>query len=170
MLLITDANLDTTRAMDACAFGSSFTIATAMVAYCWGDGVTAVRTIQVARTGTVPSIVAGPTNLFTVVQAPAVAGLTCVVANAGATLAAVFIIGNVSSINCIWGATIDTSWAIVTAAFQYVNTLGPLQAASRRYCLQAGGFSFSGTGAIPLPQTSTLLSQSVRGLSHRCWR
>lgn len=110
--LITSAQLANLN-FDACAFGSS-AIPSVMVVYGWNDGTTSIRSIQVTRTGTVPSIRFGPTNLISeaTVAVANVYGMCC--ASFTSTLTGnggCFVLhsGGVS------GVAIDDTWAVSTA-------------------------------------------------------
>lgn len=100
---------------DAIAFGEGpapFPPQTVMVAYVFNDGITSIATIQVLRTGNVPSINAGPT---TIVAAAALAtanvtGVTCVTITP-LTLAAVGFLGVALGMGA---GTINGAWAVVT--------------------------------------------------------
>lgn len=65
--LISSVNV-TTQNFDACEFGQTSTVGSIAVSYCWGDGVTSVRSILVTQAAGIPAIAAGPVNLFTQIE------------------------------------------------------------------------------------------------------
>lgn len=125
--LVTSVSLST-RNFDAIAFGAS----SAMVSYGWADGVTSVRTIQAIHTLGVPSVAAGPVNLFTEAQVPilTLSALTC--AAFDATLAATIVLNSAGgAFTGTSAATINAAWAVVTAAN---NILGNPPAVAGNTC------------------------------------
>lgn len=117
--LINNAFLLGGNAIDACCFGSVDGIVfdtTAAVVYSWNDGVTSVRTIQVTQTAGVPSILAGPTNLFTAASAATLSLCGFSILRVSATLCAIFEFSSgAGAMNGTAGTTINGSWAVVTA-------------------------------------------------------
>ncbi len=114
--LITSANLAALN-FDACAFGLGSGGGGVMVIYGWNDGTTSGRTIEVIRTGTVPSINSGPTNLFTQANIPiaSVTAFCCVAFGDGLHAAGIVTSTGANPLPGLSSAVIDTAWAVTGA-------------------------------------------------------
>ncbi len=116
-VLLTSANLVLTN-FDAIGFGAiAGNTDSVTVAYVWGDGTTSVRTIRVSQAAGVPSVLSGPSNIFTNASAPFAQVTGVCVAAFNATTAAVFMtsIAAGTMTGCA-GRTIDNTGAAVSAA------------------------------------------------------
>ena len=113
--LITSANLAGLN-FDAASYGPNSGV---MVTYAWADGVTSVRTIEVTRTGTVPSINTGPTNLITEanVNAASITAVACLgfASNTNALAVVLASAANAGAYAAGGAAVINAAFALVVA-------------------------------------------------------
>ncbi len=110
--------------IDACAFGASD--GSVMVIYGWNDGLTSVRTIEVTQTALVPSIGAGPVNLFAEIDIPAatITALCCAAFDSGAK-AGGFVTSTGAAAQCgLAGVVISTVFAVTAGPLQLNPTVG----------------------------------------------
>lgn len=99
---------------DAIHFEVSGVAKGAMVTYVWNDGTTAVRTVHVSHSASVPSIDLGPLNLITEAEATTVLAVTSV--RLTATLAATFVYTSGGTKTGMNGITSSANFIVVTAA------------------------------------------------------
>ncbi len=117
---------------DACTFGSDGSTAdsTAAVVYAWADGTTSIRTIQVTQAASVPSILAGPTNVQTQANLPVATLHALAIKPFNGLVCGIFSFASgASAMDGTSGVTIDDSWGVLTAATNLIAD-GPTTAAN----------------------------------------
>lgn len=106
---------------DACNFPNNIGIPSVMVAYLWNDGTTSVQTIQVVRTGSIPSINLLNATLIKEADLPVanICAITCL--QLSATRAAVLTLGfGANVLSGTSGVTIDENWNTINGPLRIV--------------------------------------------------
>lgn len=148
--IVVSANLNLIN-FDACDFGDPGpvrSISSVMLTYGWKDGTTSLRTLQVIRTGIIPSVGLGPTNLVTQAQGQqaTMTGIACcaytsLTPGALPDFAAGLTLAGAGTLAGTIGTVIDVTWTVTTAATQLDTTLRPTPA--NHICACAYGFNLA---------------------------